>query len=98
MFTYIYASDDDNEDGNGDDDNVSRVPLKNINAIISMMMINVFVAPLRALAFTFFFRLYLSTSQQIRTYTTGKMKDDGSGATKKCIKRENLLTRNESHD
>lgn len=35
-----------------DDDNVSRVPLKNINAIISMMMINAFIASHRALPFT----------------------------------------------
>lgn len=51
MVLYLptfYASDDDNDD----DDNVSRVPLKNINAIISMMMINAFIASHRALLFT----------------------------------------------
>lgn len=76
IFTYIYASDDaieDDDDGDDNDDNVSRVPLKNINAIISMMMINAFVAPHRALPLAvsaFFLLVDASKGMHVRTPTT----------------------------
>lgn len=100
IFTYIYASDDaieDDDDGDDNDDNVSRVPLKNINAIISMMMINAFVAPHRALPLAvsaFFFSL---TRAKVCTFAHQRRKCQVNGKGR-GIKCENLLAWNESHD
>lgn len=65
IYLHLYGADDDNDgdddaavDDDQDDGIVSRVPLKNINAIISMMMINAFVVPHRALPLAIFLFLF----------------------------------------